>query len=39
MSRNPLDGFKRQMVEFNLYRSDELLSTIKGLKNTEKRYK
>ncbi len=35
MSRNPLDGFKRVMIEFNIYRSNELLSTVKGLKNTE----
>lgn len=34
--RNPLDGFKSEMVNFQIYRNENLISVSKGLRNTEK---
>lgn len=33
---NPLNSFKRQMIDFQIYRNSALIDTVKGLKNTEK---
>lgn len=33
---NPLDGFKSEMVNFQIYRNENLISVSKGLRNTEK---
>lgn len=35
MTKNPLDSFKRNMIEFTIHRSDGTFSSVKGLKNTE----
>lgn len=34
--RNPLDGFKSEMIDFQIYRNENLISVSKGLRNTEK---
>ncbi len=33
---NPLNSFKRQMIDFQIYRNSALIDTVKGLKNTGK---
>lgn len=33
---NPLNHFKNQMIDFEIYRNSALIDTVKGLKNTEK---
>lgn len=33
---NPLNSFRNNMVDFQIFRNSELISTVKGLKNTEK---
>ena len=33
---NPLNHFKNMMIEFQIFRNSVLISTVKGLKNTEK---
>lgn len=33
---NPLNHFKSQMIDFQIYRNSVLIDTAKGLKNTEK---
>lgn len=33
---NPLNSFKRNMIDFEIYRNSNLMSIAKGLKNTEK---
>lgn len=33
---NPLNHFKNQMIDFEIYRNSVLIDTVKGLKNTEK---
>ena len=35
MSRNPLDSFARNMIEFEIFRNSAIISTVKGLKNIE----
>ena len=32
---NPLNSFKRHMIDFEIYRNANLIATVKGLKNTE----
>lgn len=34
--RNPLDSFKEHMLNYNLVRNNNLITTVKGLPNTEK---
>lgn len=31
---NPLNSFKNQMIEFKIFRNSQLVSTVKGLKNS-----
>ncbi len=33
---NPLNHFRNQMIDFQIYRNSALINTVKGLKNTEK---
>ena len=33
---NPLNHFKNQMIDFQVYRNSVLIDTVEGLKNTEK---
>lgn len=33
---NPLNHFRNQMINFQIYRNSTLIDTVKGLKNTEK---
>ena len=33
---NPLNSFKKNMIDFEIYRNSNLMSIAKGLKNTEK---
>lgn len=33
---NPLNSFRNQMIDFDIYRNAALINTVKGLKNTEK---
>ncbi len=33
---NPLNSFRNQMIDFDIYRNSALINTVKGLKNTEK---
>lgn len=34
--QNPLDNFKEHMITFNLIRNNDLITSVKGLPNTEK---